>query len=706
MGIRKYFIFSLSITLISFVLKSTAQSEFQHNFGSSQNEVAHDVHATSDGGFIVAGMSFATSGGSGLGAVLVKTDAAGVVEWTFSADSMSTTRYVVVVEDPSDQGFIVATCTANNWRSSGLSDYATLLFKVDKNGAKVWSKYIVGDEGDNYPGLKTKYDNVQSIRATSDGNFVIMGRSELNSYAVTDPEFGSIDMIVCKFNSAGTILGTYAVGTSTYDYGFTIEQCSDGDYVLYSYKGGVLSLTKIKANFSGITWSKSYNMGNTSYIPGGTYSAWGSIYATNSALIQTDDGGFVVTGYATSGTLGGEDFYVMKLKRDGTVSWAKRYGESGDESASGVVQLADGDLVVAGTTRSPALRANDRDMLLFRLDSSNGNIIWCKSYNEDVTGVQEYEAITCIALKGAGSIVVGGSVDYNGNCGSTDMSMTLMNASGAVSCSASGNLVMTDRTSVVLNATVTPTVSALTSVIEPVTSVIYNGGEYRSWALACNVEICATILPIQLTSFTGENSGNDNLLKWTTSSETNNDYFTIEKSEKAIDWEVLETIQGAGNSNSNLNYRFMDYSPHPKVTYYRLKQTDYDGQFAYSEIIAVKTNLDEVSIGNLYPNPAREEFSFNYHQLKGNLQLSIYSAQGVLVKEHFYSNIADVGKITVPVVQLANGLHFVDFNGAEVLKAFNSIEDINDEFIRTNCPNIYNGTIKIIEFINSITQNS
>jgi len=659
---RNQTIFILSSILLLLGLKSAAQSEFQHHYGVGANETCHDIHATSDGGFIMSGMTFQTNQSSNLGAILIKTDGNGIVEWTFAADSMSTTRYVSVVEDPSDQGFIAVTCTGNNWRSKTSGDLATWIFKVDLNGSLVWSKYIVGDKADFGINLKDRYDYFQSVRATSDGNFIALGRSELNSYTVTDPGLGSSDMIACKFSSSGTIIWTRAIGSTTYEYGFTVEQCADGDYIFYGYTGGKLSLTKVTPDGNTITWSNSYNMGNSSYIPGGQYSGWGSIYATNSSMIQTDDGGYVVVGYASTGSFGGQDFYVMKLKKGGAVSWAKRYGEAGDESASGVVQLADGNLMIAGTTRSTLLRDNDRDMLLIRLDSSDGSIIWCKSYNEDVTGVTEYETVTSIALKGTNSVVLGGAVDYNNDCGGMDMSLTLMNITGDLGCSASGALVMTDRTAVVKEAAVTPTIASV-YVIEAVTSNLYNGGEYGSWVLDCNVELCSVVLPIKLISFEGENKGAYNQLTWSTASETNNDYFTVEKSTNAVSWTILETIPGAGNSNHILDYELKDHSPHPQLTYYRLKQTDFDGQFEYSQIIATKTTLDKINIGNLYPNPASDVFSFNHHQQEGNLHLKIYSTQGDLVQRHLYTILASSGKITVPISDLASGLYFVHFIG-------------------------------------------
>jgi len=76
-------------------------------------------------------------------------------------------------------------------------------------------------------------------------------------------------------------------------------------------------------------------------------------------------------------------------------------------------------------------------------------------------------------------------------------------------------------------------------------------------------------------------------LYWVTSNEINNDYFTIEKSNDGINFEIVEIILGAGNSDILLEYSFVDKNPINGISYYRLKQTDFDGKFEYSDIISV-----------------------------------------------------------------------------------------------------------------------
>jgi hypothetical protein len=103
---------------------------------------------------------------------------------------------------------------------------------------------------------------------------------------------------------------------------------------------------------------------------------------------------------------------------------------------------------------------------------------------------------------------------------------------------------------------------------------------------------CAA-LPIELSAFTGQVEIDKNLLKWTTTSEKNNDYFTLEKSEDGEQWFTVSKIIGAGNSSFTKTYQAYDPTPKKVVNYYRLQQTDFDGTSKKFSIVVIdntKTN--------------------------------------------------------------------------------------------------------------------
>lgn len=103
----------------------------------------------------------------------------------------------------------------------------------------------------------------------------------------------------------------------------------------------------------------------------------------------------------------------------------------------------------------------------------------------------------------------------------------------------------------------------------------------------------AVALPIELISFIGKKSGRNNVLNWSTVTEINNDFFTIEKAINGIDFKVIGYVDGAGNSNQKLDYTMIDSDIDNIINYYRLKQTDYDGIFHFSEVISVDNRLDD-----------------------------------------------------------------------------------------------------------------
>ena len=95
-------------------------------------------------------------------------------------------------------------------------------------------------------------------------------------------------------------------------------------------------------------------------------------------------------------------------------------------------------------------------------------------------------------------------------------------------------------------------------------------------------------LPIELLEFKGQEKDGVNVISWITSSERNNDYFTLERSRDAINWKVIDYIKGSGNSTTELNYEYLDNNYDSDVyNYYRLKQTDFNGESEIFETIAI-----------------------------------------------------------------------------------------------------------------------
>lgn len=137
-------------------------------------------------------------------------------------------------------------------------------------------------------------------------------------------------------------------------------------------------------------------------------------------------------------------------------------------------------------------------------------------------------------------------------------------------------------------------------------------------------------LPIELTNFSAAVNGDNQVqLTWQTASEINNEFFTIERSKDGESWSSVMQVAGAGNSTYTLNYQEIDEKPYRGVSYYRLKQTDFDGQFTYSDIQVVNVNKFSTSTVKIYPNPGYDQVT-----LEGDLvELSEFRISDVLGNE-------------------------------------------------------------------------
>src|SRR6185369_5159076 len=112
-------------------------------------------------------------------------------------------------------------------------------------------------------------------------------------------------------------------------------------------------------------------------------------------------------------------------------------------------------------------------------------------------------------------------------------------------------------------------------------------------------------------------------ISWITASETNNDYFTVEKSKDGNFWLSVDKVIGAGNSTAARYYETNDPDPFEGTSYYRLKQTDFDGKFSYSDVSAVR--VDEKNTIIIYPNPASDLIMIEAMEIN-SFDFSVYSS--------------------------------------------------------------------------------
>lgn len=174
-----------------------------------------------------------------------------------------------------------------------------------------------------------------------------------------------------------------------------------------------------------------------------------------------------------------------------------------------------------------------------------------------------------------------------------------------------------------------------------------------------NIDIQFTsVLPIELVSFTAKPFNSQVYLSWQTASETNNNYFTIEHSTNAVTWEKVIDIAGAGNSAVPINYSTTHFSPNQGVSYYRLKQTDFDGKVEYSHIRSIDNQELEDKTVVVYPNPFHDQVSIegNFDELE---DIVVYNLLGINVTPLTKSVIVNNSKSTLDLSQLSAGTYFI-----------------------------------------------
>ncbi|WP_113637012.1 T9SS type A sorting domain-containing protein [Nubsella zeaxanthinifaciens] len=206
----------------------------------------------------------------------------------------------------------------------------------------------------------------------------------------------------------------------------------------------------------------------------------------------------------------------------------------------------------------------------------------------------------------------------------------------------------------------------LTSIIE---TIIYNkttpsasyafstttvNGPFNVSVSGSSTTFSTVVLPLTLVSFTGKKLNVNNVLSWQTQSEVNTDNFLIERSTDGKDYQTVGKVAAKASTGSN-NYSFVDRSALNGDNIYRLKMTDIDGAFTYSDIL-VSLKREALSSINVYPSPAKDVLFINSDQ---NEVLTIYNLEG---KSVFSKNLK-AGTNSVDVSLFKDGVYFVEQAG-------------------------------------------
>jgi formylglycine-generating enzyme required for sulfatase activity len=391
-------------------------STWDKRFGGTESDVARDVIATADGGYLLVGDSNSTAGGDRNQTSrgdrdywAVKIDARGAKVWDkrFGGSESDVARDVIAT---ADGGYLLvgnSESGAEGDRSEatrGSSDFWAV--KIDANGSKVWDKRFGGSES----------DVARDVIATVDGGYLLVGDS--NSTAGGDKNQtsrGGHDYWVVKIAADGSKLWDKRFGGSGNDYCKSVVATSDGGYLLAGHsdsnlggdksetsRGGVdMWLVKIDANGSKV-WDKRYGASTTDYCVN---------------VLSASDGGYLLTGHSNSGVNGDKsetrigffDYWVVKIGASGDKIWDKRFGGTGKEHCSTAISTTGGYLL-AGRSQSGAngdkteATRGDYDYWTVKIDA-NGTKVWDKRFG----GSSVDYANSVIATADGGYLLVGSS---------------------------------------------------------------------------------------------------------------------------------------------------------------------------------------------------------------------------------------------------------------------------------------------------------
>jgi hypothetical protein len=176
-------------------------------------------------------------------------------------------------------------------------------------------------------------------------------------------------------------------------------------------------------------------------------------------------------------------------------------------------------------------------------------------------------------------------------------------------------------------------------------------------------------LPVKLLDFTGYYDGGVDHLEWHTASELNNDHFELQRMTDDGDFASIGTIKGAGTTTQEQAYTFDDNNPLSGVNYYRLKQVDIDGNFAYSDIVAITTPANGSLSISIFPNPAKNYVNISVSAIdNGSGQLELVDILGKVIYQQDISLSSGTTVTRLDLSSYETGQYLIRFTSSTVNK--------------------------------------
>ncbi len=325
--------------------------DIERTVGDKQNDRGFFAQPTNDGGYIIVGetQSCYMHGIGGYDAYLVKLDANGYLQWEKTYGDVKDDRGYSV-QQTSDGGYIITGTTQLVFRPGDNNVY---LLKTDAAGREEWNREF-GGSGE---------DNGNCVLQTAEGGFIISG-------STTSSGNGDTDVYLIKTNAAGKKEWEKTYGGKEADFATTVRQTTDGGFIVagqtYSFGAGGYDAYLVKTDSLGNqVWAQTFG---------------GMDWDTAASVEQTYDGGYIVAGQTSSFGAGNNDIYLIKINCDGKKIWEKTYGGADLDIGKTVQQTNDGGFLVTGWSNS--FGQGELCLYLVRTNA-NGKKLWEKNWSND-----------------------------------------------------------------------------------------------------------------------------------------------------------------------------------------------------------------------------------------------------------------------------------------------------------------------------------
>lgn len=317
-----------------------AQTTFERAYGNTGSDLGLSVDQTSDGGYILSGLT--SQAGDGGDMLLVRVDQAGEVLWTstFGTDAID---IAYSVKQTGEGGYIVSGVF------QGFQHDTLTLLRIDPNGDLLWQGDYPGPEGRSLG---------YAVRPCTDGGFVVCGTA---GYALDDAYF-------VRTNAQGDLLWSRTIDLGGAEMALAIEQLDDGGFAAMVQNSDVGDpdgeLYVLRLDAQGDTlWSHKIE------TPGPDEAC---------GFALTDDGGFIVAG---GNGYPERDMLIVRLDGQGQELWRRILGSPGQDDLAMAIHAIPGDYAIAGRQEDPA--AGNIGMYLARLDLE-GNLLWERRFDRGV----------------------------------------------------------------------------------------------------------------------------------------------------------------------------------------------------------------------------------------------------------------------------------------------------------------------------------